>query len=190
MSLARQHEESTAPVVQLPDLRPDCSACAALCCVVFPFDKSESFAIDKGAGEVCPNLDDCNKCRVFDGREALGFKGCITYDCFGAGQLVSQIVFKGRSWRDDPALANRMGAALSVLRRIHEQLLLLGTAEKLPLDKKESARLDGLRLELAPDADWTEQALADYPIDATISKISRFLRDLRRHVAPQTIGRS
>lgn len=158
--------------------------------MVFAFDRSESFAIDKAAGEVCPNLDADNRCRVFQHREALGFKGCITYDCHGAGQIISQTVFKGRSWREEPALAHRMGAALSVLRRIHEQLLLLATAEKLPLNEAEKARLGSLRQTLAPADDWTEQKLEDYPIDATLHQVASFLKDLRRHVGANPIARN
>lgn len=163
-------------------LTPDCSRCASLCCVVFAFDKSESFAIDKAAGEVCSNLDDCGKCRVFDDRGRLGFHGCISYDCHGAGQIVSQEVFKGRSWRDDPALTERMGAALSVLRQIHEQLLLLETAGKLPLEASERERLADLQTDLAPDEPWTEAGLRDFPLEGTIRQVRAFLTGLRRHV--------
>lgn len=170
-------------MVQIPDLRPDCSACAALCCVVFAFDRSESFAIDKAAGEVCPNLDDCGKCGVFEDRDRLGFRGCISYDCHGAGQVVTQEVFKGRSWRDDAALTERMGAALSVLRQIHEQLLLLEAADSLPLDPEERTVLADLKAGLMPDAPWTETGLREFPLESTIRQVMTFLASLRRHVA-------
>lgn len=163
-------------------LKPDCSNCAALCCVVFAFDKSESFAIDKAAGEVCPNLDDANLCRVFDDRERLGFSGCRSYDCYGAGQRVTREVFHGRSWRADPRLIEPMGAALSVLRRIHEQLLLLEMAENLPLAATEKEALAAFQKTLAPEADWTEAELKDFPVDRVSREIAVFLRGLRRHV--------
>ncbi|WP_269582145.1 hypothetical protein [Roseibium sp. Sym1] len=165
------------------DLCPDCSKCASLCCVVFAFDKSESFAIDKAAGEVCPNLDDCGACRVFADRDRLGFRGCITYDCHGAGQVVTQEVFNGRSWRDDAALTERMGAALSVLRQIHEQLLLLDAAGNLPLDDDELRHADRLKSILAPGTQWTEQNLATFPLADTRRQVEAFLTGLRRHVS-------
>lgn len=169
-------------MTRLPDLTPDCSACAALCCVVFAFDRSESFAIDKAAGEVCPNLDSCGRCKVFGERDRLGFRGCITYDCHGAGQVVTQDVFRGRTWRDDPALTPRMGAALSVLRRIHEQLLLLKTAGQLPLNAEEKARQSELTGKLTSEGPWTEAALKAFPLDDTIREVAAFLGALRRHV--------
>lgn len=175
---------------KLPDLTPDCAACAALCCVVFAFDKSESFAIDKAAGEVCPNLDTCGKCTVFDERGRLGFHGCISYDCHGAGQVVTQDVFQGHSWRDEPTLAERMGAALSVLRRIHEQLLLLQTAGQLPLTSEEQNRLAALRHKLVPEDAWTETGLRTFPLHETIRQVQDFLTGLRRHVAGRAIARN
>ncbi|MCV0428672.1 MAG: hypothetical protein K5905_24715 [Roseibium sp.] len=164
------------------DLEPNCTACAALCCVVFAFDRSESFAIDKAAGEVCPNLDAHQQCKIFSRREHLGFKGCITYTCYGAGQRVSQDVFGGTGWDDDPTLKERMGAALSVLRRIHEQLVLLRSAERLPLDDRERKLHEEIGKILVPETKWSEASLSEFPIDSVTNKVSTFLRSLRHHV--------
>jgi hypothetical protein len=172
------------------DLVSDCSRCASLCCVVFAFDRSESFAIDKAAAEICPNLGTSGKCAVFEDRERLGFAGCITYDCHGAGQVITQTVFRGRSWREDAGLAPRMGAALSVLRRIHEQLLLLQTATRLPLTLSEKERLSKLRESLLPVSEWTEAALEAFPIDASVREIRAFLAGLRRHVEGSASARN
>ncbi|WP_299813232.1 hypothetical protein [uncultured Roseibium sp.] len=163
-------------------LTPDCSNCAALCCVVFAFDKSESFALDKAAGEICVNLDDCGQCRVFAKRQELGFKGCIAYDCYGAGQRVTQEVFGGRSWRDDAGLTVRMGAALSVMRRIHEQLVMLRTAGNFPLEPEERKSARSLEERLSPAEGWTEESLRGFEIDAVSRAIATFLRSLRHHV--------
>jgi hypothetical protein len=45
------------------------------------------------------------------------------------GQAVSQRLFGGTSWREDPALAPDMFAAFKVLRQLHEMRWLLGQAE-------------------------------------------------------------
>ncbi len=170
------------PNSETPSLTPDCSSCASLCCVVFAFDRSESFAFDKAAGEVCRNLDDAGRCARFGEREDLGLKGCITYSCYGAGQKVTQDVFGGRTWRDDARLIQPMGDALSVLRRIHENLLLLESAAALPLDTAEQSRLYALQRALTPDSDWTQGTLKDYPLDKVSGDVSAFLKGLRRHV--------
>ncbi|MEM9632553.1 MAG: hypothetical protein AAGA50_14575 [Pseudomonadota bacterium] len=168
------------------DLTPVCSDCAALCCVVFAFDKSESFAIDKAAGEVCPNLDCQMECRVFQDRESLGFRGCITYNCYGAGQRVTQEVFRGKSWRTEPSLKRRMGEALSVLRRIHEQLSLLSMASQMALDSRERVSLEKLEHRLRPVSHWTEEELSNFPIDLVTRDVAKFLLGLRRLVESRT----
>ncbi len=150
--------------------------------MVFAFDRSESFGIDKGAGEACPNLMANNGCRIFDGRAELGFKGCISYTCHGAGQRVTQDVFAGRDWRNDPSLVHRMGAALSVLRRIHEQLVLLQAAGQLPLAGGHREQLDGLIETLNPAVDWTEDTFEAFPIDRVCGEVGSFLKSLRGYV--------
>ncbi len=52
------------------------------------------------------------------------------YDCFGAGQQVSQVTFDGVSWRDDPASATTMFAVLPVMHRLHEMLTHLREARR------------------------------------------------------------
>ncbi len=175
-------EDAAVNEISTPSLQPDCSNCAALCCVVFAFDKSESFAIDKRAGEVCPNLEETGRCGIFASRADLGFKGCVSYDCYGAGQLITQEVFEGRSWRDDSRLTQPMGEALSVLRRIHEQLLLLRSASRLPLTQEECSTLEKLHAELDPGKRWTQNGLQEFPIETAIGEVAVFLRSLRHHL--------
>lgn len=172
-----------------PDLSANCESCAALCCVVFAFDKSDSFGIDKAACEVCPNLDESDRCRIFDDRLEMGFGGCIAYDCHGAGQRVTREVFNGRHWREDPALKERMGAALSVMRRVHELLLLLRSTKSFVLSAEESKTLRGLEDVLNPDRMWTEKTLQAFPILKVSTEVFAFLRSLKHHAGSLTTAR-
>ncbi|WP_306147159.1 MULTISPECIES: hypothetical protein [unclassified Roseibium] len=165
--------------VALIDLEPNCSKCAALCCVVFAFDKSESFGLDKAAGEECPNLNTDNTCKIFGERVERGFPGCVSYTCFGAGQRVTQEVFGGASWREEPALKARMGAALSVLRRIHEQLVLLNAARGLPLTPEQLAQIQSFEAILCSNDTWSEETLSRFPIDKIAGDISNWMQQLR-----------
>lgn len=83
----------------LLELRADCGQCFGLCCVALPFARSADFAIDKGAGEPCPNLESDFRCGIHTRLRRTGFTGCTVYDCFGAGQRVSQVTFGGVDWR-------------------------------------------------------------------------------------------
>jgi hypothetical protein len=114
------------------ELRADCASCFGLCCVAPAFAKSADFAIDKRAGEPCPNLRNDFGCRIHETLRPHGFPGCTTYDCFGAGQHVAQETFGGRSWRDDPESAETMFAVFDVMRQLHELLWYLTEARALP----------------------------------------------------------
>jgi hypothetical protein len=54
------------------------------------------------------------------------------FDCFGAGQQLTQVTFGGRSWREDRGLAVHQFAVLPVLRQLHECLWHLTEALELP----------------------------------------------------------
>ncbi|PQA86679.1 hypothetical protein [Hyphococcus luteus] len=164
------------------ELRADCTRCAALCCMAPAFDKSESFAIDKPASTPCPKLSSSGACTIHEKREELGFSGCIVYECLGAGQRVTQEVFEGRSWLEEPALKDRMTRAFLAMRKIHELLAMLAAAEALPLDEEERQRMADLQADLNPPEGWSEEALARAPIEEMTARTNMFLRSLRKHV--------
>ncbi|MFE2098270.1 MULTISPECIES: pentapeptide repeat-containing protein [unclassified Streptomyces] len=114
-------------------LRGDCAQCFGLCCVALPFAASADFALDKPAGKPCPNLRGDHRCGIHADLRDKGFTGCTVYDCFGAGQKVSQITFGGQDWRTGPKEhARRMFDVFPVVRQLHELLWYL--AEALGLD--------------------------------------------------------
>ncbi len=109
-------------------LRADCSRCFGLCCIALPFAASADFAEDKPAGVTCRHLAEDDRCRIHDRLREEGYRGCTVYDCFGAGQHVSQVTFAGVSWRDEPATAVGMFALLPVVRALNELRWLLTEA--------------------------------------------------------------
>ncbi|MFI1505328.1 pentapeptide repeat-containing protein [Streptomyces sp. NPDC020597] len=119
--------------VDLTELRGDCANCFGLCCVALPFARSADFAIDKPAGTPCPNLGEDHRCGIHARLRQKGFTGCTVYDCFGAGQKVSQVTFGGRDRSSaSPAEARRMNEVFPVVRQLHELLWYLSEALGLP----------------------------------------------------------
>jgi uncharacterized protein YjbI with pentapeptide repeats len=109
-------------------LRADCGRCFGLCCVAPAFSASADFAIDKPAGHPCPHLQPDFRCGIHHDLRPQGFRGCAAYDCFGAGQQVSQVTFGGRDWRQDPAAATQMFEVFAVMRQLHELMWYLTAA--------------------------------------------------------------
>ncbi|MEU6683343.1 pentapeptide repeat-containing protein [Streptomyces sp. NPDC046832] len=125
-----------------PELRGDCERCFGLCCVALPFAASADFAVDKAAGTPCRNLREDHRCGIHARLRQQGFTGCTVYDCFGAGQQVSQITFGGRDWRTGPAEdARRMFEVFPVVRQLHELLWYLTEALALPAARPVHAEL-------------------------------------------------
>ncbi|WP_405639547.1 pentapeptide repeat-containing protein [Streptomyces uncialis] len=157
-----------------PEVRADCSRCFGLCCVALPFARSADFAVDKPAGTPCGNLRPDSRCGIHDRLRDRGFTGCTVFDCFGAGQQVSQVTFGGRDWRGDPGVAGPMFAVFPVMRQLHELLRYLGDALARPEAAPVHAELRVAAGELAAltraDAD-TLTGLDVPPLRRTVSDL-------------------
>lgn len=117
--------------MELPVLHAECHHCAGLCCVLLPFSRVDGFGADKAGGVACHNLADDDLCRIHDRLTTSGWAGCVRFDCFGAGQHVTQVTYGGRGWRENGDLGE-MAAVLSVVRQLHEVLALVGAAREHP----------------------------------------------------------
>lgn len=113
-------------------LQADCKRCFALCCVAPAFSASADFAITKNAGQACPHLQSDLRCKIHPRLRQQGFRGCAVYDCFGAGQKVSQVTFGGLDWRQAPQTARQMFDVFQMMRTLHELLWYLTEALSLP----------------------------------------------------------
>ena len=147
---------------ELPtDLRADCANCFALCCIALPFDADQGFGFDKPAHTPCKHLDTAHRCAIHPRLADEGFAGCAAFECFGAGQRVSQHLFGGKSWRDAPATAEAMCEAFFQQRALHETMAMLALAETRCNDAVLAARLgaERTRLMAARDAAFDLAAL-------------------------------
>ncbi|MCJ8013724.1 pentapeptide repeat-containing protein [Paenibacillus sp. KQZ6P-2] len=110
------------------DLHANCEQCFGLCCVALPYSASSDFAIDKEAGKPCGNLQADFRCSVHTTLRKRGMRGCTVYDCFGAGQKVSQVTYKGIDWRQAPETAKQMYEVFPIMWQLHELLWYLTEA--------------------------------------------------------------
>ena len=131
MSEKHTHKESSSEGGHL-NLRADCEQCFALCCVAPTFSISADFPITKKAGQACHHLQPDFRCGIHTRLRQQGFRGCAVYDCFGAGQKVSQVTFAGRDWRQAPTTARQMFEVFPIMRNLHELLWHLTEALRLP----------------------------------------------------------
>ncbi|KQX70013.1 pentapeptide repeat-containing protein [Angustibacter sp. Root456] len=166
-------------------LRPDCSACTALCCVATVFTVSTDFPIEKPAGTPCPNLREDYQCGVHDRLRPLGFRGCSVFDCFGAGQHLTQHTLPGHDWRD-PQQAATVFAVFSVLRGLHELLwhLRQATASVDSSDAPSAlrARVESSTADVERLASLDADALLSLDAEGGHGAVAALLRDVSAHV--------
>jgi uncharacterized protein YjbI with pentapeptide repeats len=112
-------------------LRADCENCFGLCCVALPFAASADFAINKEAGKPCPNLQSDFRCGIHKSLRQQGYKGCTVFDCFGAGQKVSKVTFRGVDWREGPETAKKLFDVFPIMQQLQEMLWYLTEALNL-----------------------------------------------------------
>ncbi|MER6091891.1 pentapeptide repeat-containing protein [Streptomyces bluensis] len=167
-------EQTTAD--GLLDLRADCSRCFGLCCVALPFTASADFAVDKAAGEPCANLREDFRCGIHTELRQKGFTGCTVYDCFGAGQKVSQVIFGGRDWRTGSrADARRMFDVFPVVRQLHELLRYLTEALTLPAARPVHADIRALLAETERLTRGTPRDLGEVDVPAHRQRVNVLL---------------
>lgn len=165
--------------LELTDLTADCRRCHALCCVLLPYRREGGFGADKPGGVACHHLREDDRCGIHAELRERGWPGCVTFDCFGAGQHMTEVTYDGASWREHGDLGE-MAAVLSALRRVHEMLRhLREVAERAPdpaaeaLTERLLAARGGTPFEiLTTDLDELQEACGELLADA-----SRRLRD-------------
>lgn len=118
-------------------LKSNCAECYGLCCVGLHFAASEGFPLDKAPGKACPHLQEDFRCGVHETLAERGYKGCIGFDCLGAGQRVSQVTFPEGSWKKRPETSKRMFEAFVMMRHLYELLWYLSEA----LEKGQGKRI-------------------------------------------------
>ena len=160
---------------------PDCAQCFGLCCTALPFARSTGtagFAFDKAAGEPCRHLTEADACAIHASLLPSGMGGCVAYECFGAGQHVSQVLYGGVSWREAPGTSGQMFAVLGVVRRLHEMLVLLDEAA----DRSPSAALASLRDRVSAATLGTPAEVLDVELDRLAALVGDALGSVSRSV--------
>lgn len=71
-------------------LKIDCKQCKGLCCIALYCAKIDGFPENKEAGVPCKYLMQDFRCKIHKELASKNMRGCLAYDCFGAGQKVTQ----------------------------------------------------------------------------------------------------
>ncbi|MFF2754740.1 pentapeptide repeat-containing protein [Psychrobacillus sp. NPDC058041] len=164
-------------------LKADCSNCFGLCCTALNIVASSDFAINKNAGTPCPNLNDEFRCKIHQNLREKGFKGCTVFDCLGAGQKVSQNIFNGQNWRENPEIAEKMFSVFPVMEQLYEMIAFISEAltyeVSFSLHDNLNQQLEKLQNLTDMDADSLlsiDLVMCRFPIKELLLETSQYIR--------------
>ncbi len=126
----------------LEELKIDCDNCTGLCCVALCFRKIDGFPSNKLAGESCEYLISEYKCKIHSKLYDMNMKGCLNYDCFGAGQKVSKKIFNEYDWGKYPELSEKIFQVFIKVLQLHQILFYLIQGASISDDKENIDLID------------------------------------------------
>ncbi|MFJ5553428.1 pentapeptide repeat-containing protein [Streptomyces sp. NPDC093225] len=171
------------------ELQADCANCFGLCCVALPFAASADFARNKDAGTPCSNLQDDYRCGIHTRLRETGWRGCTVFDCFGAGQKVSQVTFEGRDWRRHPETSRQMFEVFPVMRQLHELLWYATEALSLPAARPAHAGLRRARAKVEALTRADAGTVAGTDVGALRAEVNVLLLEASELVRAKVPGR-
>ncbi|MBG0857053.1 pentapeptide repeat-containing protein [Streptomyces spinoverrucosus] len=145
--------------------------------------------MDKNAGTPCPNLQEDFRCGIHTRLRDNGFSGCTVFDCFGAGQKVSQLTFAGRDWRGAPDTARQMFDVFGVMRGLHELLWYLTDALAQRAARSMRDQLAKARDEIRRLTEVRPEELAALDVPALRGEVNELLLRAGELVRAQVRGR-
>lgn len=101
-----------------PEFSSACERCSGLCCVALCFSTVDGFPYNKPDGEPCRHLQADSRCELHSTLAQRGLKGCIAFECFGAGQQLTQARQNGQQTPQNTTLIFRAFLALRQLREL------------------------------------------------------------------------
>lgn len=172
---------------QLADLQKslniDCEKCCGLCCVALYCMKTDGFPENKAAGVPCRHLRSDFRCDIHDRLAEQKMKGCLGYDCFGAGQKVTQKMGENGNWKTNPQKAKEQFQVFTVVFQLHQMAWYLLEALALSSDQKQQTEITALIVENEQLTAEAEDAILNTDVAAYREKVNGVLKQISRQVA-------
>jgi len=159
------------------NLRLNCKDCSGLCCVALFFNKSDGFPENKKAGKPCINLNNDYTCNVYNQLESKHLKGCIAYDCFGAGQKVTQEWKSKGYWNTNNLIKNDIFKSFEMNQMLNQIMWYLLEAYTI-CDESKMNRINQLIQENINTTKLDMVELLTYDIETYRTKVNVELKQL------------
>lgn len=164
------------------ELRIECDKCFGFCCTALYFSKSDGFPNNKESGKPCINLQRDFKCKIHNELKKRGLKGCIAYDCLGAGQKTAQVTYNGQSFIEKPELAQEMFDIFLIIRALHEMLWYLIESYNLEENYEIKEEIYSIIIETKELTLLKGKELLKLDIESHRDKVNVFIRQVSESV--------
>ena len=106
----------------------------------------------------------------------------MAYDCFGAGQKVTQTVYQGKSWRDKDVKPDEMYRVFLVVYQLHQMLWYLNEAALLLSAADIYEKIESAIQDLDRQTRQTPEALLKTDLEACREKTNWLLKEVWQRV--------
>lgn len=158
-------------------LRIDCEKCSGLCCVALYCLKTDGFPANKDAGVACKHLMPDFCCTIHSKLVSKNMRGCLAYDCFGAGQKVTQSCYPDINWKSAPEKANEIFRVFLTIFQLHQMEWYLLEALSLAPDEH-------IRLKIKALIDENEQMTSQCPKEILNLSVEKYRSKVNQILKP------
>lgn len=163
-------------------LRIKCEDCCALCCTALFCMKSDGFPQDKQSGVPCIHLKQNHQCNIHENLCERRLMGCMRYDCCGAGQMVTQNIYKGRSWHNDDVDNNQMFMVFNKIHQIHQIVWYLLEAYDITKSDIVRTEVENLICKYERMQSYTPEEILNENIDQFQKKANMYLKKVMNEI--------
>lgn len=164
----------------------NCSQCSGLCCVALYCTKTDGFPADKAAGMPCQCLMSDFRCNIHSELATRNMRGCMAYDCFGAGQKVTQDCYPGITWNTHPELADEIFAVFLAIFQLHQMAWYLVESKTLVSEPRALAEIEALLSENQEVTSLPPRELLQFDIEQYRMKVNEVLKHICTSIARDT----
>lgn len=162
----------------LSDLRIDCAKCSGLCCVALYCSKTDGFPENKEDGVPCKHLQSNFQCDRHAQLVKKNMKGCLIYECVGAGQKVTKMYAESGNWKTNPKQSKEIYEVFLIVHQLHQMLWYLAQALGVTTDDKLANEIGLLIQENEQITSQGPGILQSYDLEGYRTKVNKILRTL------------
>ncbi|MGL5676802.1 MAG: pentapeptide repeat-containing protein [Cellulosilyticaceae bacterium] len=168
--------------MNLKELHIDCKNCSGLCCVALYCSKIDGFPENKDAGVPCKHLEADFKCDIHGELIEKNLRGCLNYECFGAGQKVTRMYADKGGWEQNPSQRAEIYQVFLGVTQLYQMRWYLLQALELHVSSERDGAIEKLIQENGEIVEQEPKKILSYDLEAYRERVNVLLKALTNQV--------